>query len=234
MNDRFERLRMMYGDDALKKLFDAKVLLFGLGGVGSYTFEALLRSGVGNICVVDGDSYSESNINRQLYATLSSVGKMKTAVAKERALDINPCAKIAEKPFFATVEGLSEFDFSSFDYIIDAIDDVKVKIAIAEKASQCETPVICALGAGNKENPQDFAVSDIYKTDVCPLAKIMRRELRKRGVKKLKTVFSKEEPMTPIFQASDGKRHTPASNAFTPSVMGLIIGGEVIKDLIRN
>ena len=233
MSKRFERFEMMYGKTALEKLADSKVLLFGLGGVGSYTFEALIRSGVGNITVVDGDDYSESNINRQLYATISSVGRKKTALAKERALDINPSAKIEEKPFFASCDNLADFDFSSYDYIIDAIDEVSVKLEIAERAYKEKVPLISALGAGNKENPQDFLVSDVYKTDVCPLARVMRRELKKRGVEKLKVVFSKETPKTPFFQVFDGKRQTPSSNAFTPSVMGLIIGGEVVKDLIK-
>ena len=156
MSKKFERFEMMYGKTALEKLADSKVLLFGLGGVGSYTFEALIRSGVGNITVVDGDDYSESNINRQLYATISSIGRKKTTLAKERALDINPSAKIEEKPFFASCDNLADFDFSSYDYIIDAIDEVSVKLEIAERAYKEKVPLISALGAGNKENPQDF------------------------------------------------------------------------------
>ena len=212
---------MLLGAEALKKLAAARVAVFGIGGVGGYTAEALARSGVGAIDLIDPDRVAESNLNRQIYALHSTLGRYKTEVARERINDINPVCKVTEHRIFYLPE--TPFDFSLYDYIVDAVDTVSAKIAIAVNAAG--VPVISCMGAGNKLDPTAFKVADVYSTSVCPLARVMRRELKKRGVKALKVVYSEEEPIK--------SGAVPASCAFVPSVAGLIIASEVIKDLIK-
>ena len=224
----FSRMEKMIGAQALEKLKSAKVAVFGLGGVGSYVVEALARCGVGELLLVDNDKVHESNINRQLFALQSTLGAFKTQVAKARVLDINPQIKVHTRETFVLPENIDEFDFTSFDYIVDAIDTVSAKLALIEKANACNTPIICAMGTGNKLNATAFEVTDISKTSVCPLARVMRRELKKRGIERLKVVYSKEEPI-PL----EEQPKPPASIAFVPSVAGLILAGEVVKDLIK-
>ncbi len=214
---------MLFGGEALKKLNLSRVAVFGIGGVGGYVVEALARSGVGALDLIDGDKVAESNINRQIYALQSTVGQYKCDVAAKRVADINPDCKVTTHKLFYLPE--TDFDFSVYDYIVDAIDTVTGKLAIIENAKIANVPVISCMGAGNKKDPTAFEVADIYSTSVCPLARVMRRELKKRGIEKLKVVYSKEEPVK-----SDG---VPASCAFVPSVAGLIIAGEVIKQLIK-
>ena len=219
----------MLGEDAMKRLAGTRVAIFGVGGVGGYALEALVRSGVGEIDVIDFDTVSESNINRQIIATEDSVGKYKVDVCRERALSINSEVKINAIRSFFSVDNADEFDLAKYDYIIDAIDTVSAKIELIVRAQAAGVKIISSMGAGNKLDPTRFEVSDIYKTSVCPLARVMRTELKKRGVKKLKVVYSKEEP---IKRTVDGNgRHAPGSIAFVPSVVGLIIAGEVIKDI---
>lgn len=218
---------MLIGKDALEKLANSRVAVFGIGGVGGYVAEALVRSGLGTIDVIDNDTVAESNLNRQIYALHSTIGKYKVDVAKERMLDINPNITVNIYKVFYTPETSAEFDFSQYDYIVDAIDTVSGKLELVMQAQKANVPVISSMGAGNKMNPALFEVSDIYKTSVCPLAKVMRHELKKRGVKNLKVVFSKEIPI------KTGEKRVPASNAFVPSVVGLIIASEVIKKLIN-
>lgn len=234
----FSRTELLLGKESLQKLAASRVAVFGVGGVGGYTVEALARSGVGAIDVIDNDTVSLTNVNRQILATLSTVGKYKAEVAKERIADINPDCKVKSHKTFYMPETASEFDFTEYDYIVDAIDTVTGKIAIIENAVKCGTPVISCMGAGNKLDPTAFEVADIYKTSVCPLAKVMRRELKQRGIKSLKVVYSKEQPITPV-QDTDfaeeitSRRAVPGSVAFVPSVAGLIIASEVVKDLIK-
>lgn len=238
MINEFSRSALLLGDDGIEKLKKARVAVFGVGGVGSYAVEALARSGVGALDLIDDDVVSLTNINRQLIALHSTIGRAKTEVAAERIADINPECRVRTYRTFFTPETAAEFDFSEYDYIIDAIDTVSGKIALAVQAQEAGVPIISAMGAGNKLDPTAFEVADIYKTSVCPLARVMRRELKKRGVKKLKAVYSREEAMTPKGDtqeegAAHKKRQTPGSVAFVPSVAGLIIAGEVIKDLIN-
>lgn len=227
MSEQFSRIQMLIGEDNLAKLTNSHVAVFGIGGVGGYTVEALVRSGIGKIDIIDNDKVAESNLNRQLYALHSTIGRYKTDVAKERILDINPNITVNSHKIFYTPETSAQFDFTRYDYIVDAIDTVSGKIELVMQANKTKTPIISSMGAGNKMNPADFEVSDIFKTSVCPLAKVMRQELKKRRVKKLKVVYSKEPPLK-----HEGRR-IPASNAFVPSTVGLIIAGEVIKDLIK-
>ncbi len=229
MEDRFSRTELLLGSKALKKLAESRVAVFGVGGVGGYVVEALARCGVGNIDVIDADTVSISNINRQIIATEKTVGRAKVDVCAERIKDINPIAKVNAYRVFYLPETEDLFDFSKYDYIIDAIDTVTGKIALAVNAQKANTPIISSMGAGNKLDPTAFEVADIYKTSVCPLARVMRSELRKRGVTKLKVIYSKEPPI----KNKSGER-VPGSVAFVPSVAGLIIAGEVIKDLIRS
>lgn len=229
MDEQFIRTELLLGSDAVAKLKKSKIAVFGAGGVGGFTIEALARSGVGYINIIDNDTVSVSNINRQIYALNSTVGKYKVDVAKERILDINPDAVVNVYKTFFMPENSSEFDFSKYDYVVDAIDTVTAKIELAVKAEEEGVPLISSMGAGNKIDPTAFEVEDIYKTSVCPLAKVMRYELKRRNIKKLKVVYSKEKPYKP----QNGER-IPVSCAFVPSVVGMIIAGEVIKDITEN
>ena len=231
----FSRTEMLIGKDALEKLNKCRVAVFGVGGVGGYAVEALARSGVGTIDVIDSDVVDISNINRQIIATSKTVGRKKVEVAKERIADINPDCTVNAFDVFYNDETRKLFDFKSYDYVIDAIDSVSSKIDLIVTCKENGVPVISSMGAGNKLDPTKFEVDDIYKTSVCPLAKVMRRELKKRGVESLKVVYSKEEPIASeqTETPSLGKRSVPGSIAFVPSVVGLIAAGEVIKDLIK-
>ncbi|MBE6680439.1 MAG: tRNA threonylcarbamoyladenosine dehydratase [Ruminococcaceae bacterium] len=233
MSEQFSRTERLIGANAIEKLKNSHVAVFGIGGVGSYTVEALARAGVGALTLIDSDAVAESNINRQIIALHSTVGQSKVEVAARRIADINPdCHVICHKKFVLP-ENLCEFDFDSFDYIVDAIDTVSAKLALAEIATEKNIPIICSMGTGNKLDPLLFEVTDVYKTSVCPLARVMRTELKKRGIKKLKVLYSKEEPIK-VETVSEGiRRAVPASISFVPSAAGLIIAGEVIKDLIK-
>ncbi len=228
--ERFLREDNLIGRKNRLTLAEKSVAVFGLGGVGSYCVEALARAGVGHITICDGDKIDITNINRQLYALTSTIGRSKTEVAKERILDINPSIALETFPIFFSSETAHNFDFSKYDYVVDCIDTVTSKLLLCECAKSSNKPVIVCLGTGNKLNPTAFEVADISKTEVCPLAKVMRRELKKRGLTNIKAVFSKEEPKTPL---SEDKR-TPASISFVPPVAGLLIASEVIKDLLKN
>lgn len=239
MDERFSRSYKLLGIDNLKKLNQSRVILFGVGGVGSFIAEGLLRGGVGSLDLVDGDTVNITNINRQLIALNSTIGKNKVDVMKERGLDINPNAKIQAINKVVTSENINDFDFSSYDYVIDAIDTVTSKILIIEKAKEQNVKVISCMGAGNKLDPTKFQIADISKTSVCPLAKIMRTELKKRGITQVKALFSTELTPQTLIESNknnDNSSHTkqtPSSVSFIPSVAGLIIAGEVIKDLIK-
>lgn len=234
MSEKFARTELLIGKDGLEKLSAARVAVFGAGGVGGYVIEALARSGVGTIDVIDNDTIAASNINRQIIATTKNIGQYKVDAVKERVLEINPDAKVNIYKTFYMPETSDQFDFREYDYVVDAIDTVSGKIELVMQAEKCNTPIICSMGAGNKMNPTEFEVSDIYKTSVCPLAKVMRQELKKRGIKKLKVVYSREIPVKLPAASTDEKtkKRIPGSNAFVPSVVGLIIASEVIKDLI--
>lgn len=231
MSEEFSRFEMLIGKDAVEKLSRARVIIFGIGGVGGYTAEALARCGVGTIDIVDNDKISVTNINRQIYALHSTIGQYKVDVAKGRILDINPLVNVMGYKVFYTQETAYMFDFSGYDYVIDAIDTVSGKIAIIENAKLAGVPVISAMGAGNKLNPVGFEVTDISKTSVCPLARVMRTELKKRGIKGVKVVYSKE---LPVKAPKNGTARIPASCAFVPSVAGLIMAGEVVKTLLAT
>lgn len=229
--ERFSRTQLLIGADGLQKLHNAKVAVFGVGGVGGYVVEALARSGVGGLTLIDPDRVSESNINRQIIALSSTVGQYKTHAAKARVMDIYPDCKVETLEIFYAPD-VTDFDFSSFDYVVDAVDTVSAKLAIIERAKSANIPVISSMGAGNKLDPTLFEVSDIAKTSVCPLARVMRRELKKRGIDHVKVVYSKEEPRPAKAVDEESGKAIPASIAFVPSVVGLIIAAEVIKDLI--
>ena len=233
MITQFSRTELEYGKEALDKLYKSRIAVFGIGGVGSYAAESLVRAGVKKIDLIDNDTVCLTNINRQLFALHSTIGLDKTCAAKQRLLDINPDAEITCRNLFYCKETENEIDFSEFDYIIDAIDTVSSKILIAQNAKTANVPLISAMGAGNKLDPTAFEVTDIFKTAVCPLAKVMRTELKKRGIKKLKVVYSKELPLKPkeISEEKSAKRQIPGSNPFVPPVMGLIIASEVVKDI---
>ncbi len=220
----------------MKKLAMARVAVFGIGGVGGHVVDALVRSGIGAVDIIDNDTVSLTNINRQLIATHKTVGLSKTQVMEEHIKDINPDVKVVRHDVFYTPETADRFNFSDYDYVVDAIDTVSGKIELVLRAKEAEVPIISSMGAGNKLDPTAFKVADIYKTAVCPLAKVMRQELRKRGIKKLKVVYSEELPITPEVPSEElkGNRPAPGSTAFVPSVAGLIIASEVIKDLIRT
>ena len=235
MNEQFFRTQMLFGTEAMERLYGARVAVFGVGGVGGYTVEALARAGIGAIDVIDNDDVSVSNINRQILATHSTVGLPKVEAAKRRILDINPAAKVTCWPLFFNAETADQFDFTQYDYIVDCIDTVTGKLALVEKAVAANTPIICCMGTGNKLDPTRFQVADISKTTMCPLARVMRKELGKRGIKHLKVVYSQEEAMTPVGweeeAAAIGKRQIPGSVSFVPGAAGLILAGEVIKDI---
>ena len=226
MKEQFERTSLLVGEEAISKLNNSKVLIFGVGGVGGYVAEALARIGVGSITIVDKDTVSESNINRQIIALHSTVGKDKVDVLKERMLDINPDIQVDARKCFFLPDNAHEFDFAQYDYIVDAVDTVTAKLQIIVQAKEASVPVISAMGAGNKVHPEMFEIADIYKTEMCPLAKVMRRELKNRGIKKLKVVYSKEKPVY--------KGDVPGSIAFSPSVAGLLMASEVVRDLCEG
>jgi len=239
MGNKFDRTKRLLGVEAMNKLTNSHVAVFGIGGVGGHAADALVRSGIGEITIVDSDEVAESNINRQLIATTKTVGRKKVDVMEAHLLEINPEVRVNKHCCFFLPETKSQFDFNRYDYVIDAVDTVTAKIALVEACQETNTPIISSMGAGNKLDPTAFEVSDIYKTSVCPLAKVMRKELKTRGIKKLKVVYSKEIPLEPIEDevfVSDEKRSrraTPGSIAFVPSVAGLILAGEVIKDLSK-
>lgn len=234
-NSRFSRSEMLFGEDSTKKLADCRVILFGLGGVGSYTAEALARSGIGNITVVDSDCVAPSNINRQLCALVSTVGKAKVDVIKERILDINPDCRVTAIQKFYLPENAEDFSLAEYDYIADAIDTVSAKIDLAKKSQELGIPIISCMGTGNKFDPSLFRIDDISKTSGCPLCRVMRRELKNRGIKKLNVVWSPEEPAKPLpCSEESGKRQTPGSLPFVPGVAGLIMAGKIIRDLVEG
>ena len=250
MLNQFSRTQLLLGQESMDLLADATVAVFGIGGVGGYTVEALARSGVGHFVLVDDDKVCLTNLNRQIIATRKTVGKQKVEVMRDRILEINPHARIHLHNCFYLPDQRDLIDFASCTYVVDAVDTVTAKIDIVMAAKEAGVPVISAMGAGNKIHPELFEVADIYETSVCPLAKVMRRELKKRGVKKLKVVYSEEKPLTPIedeaisckshcvcppgtVRQCTQRRQVPGSNAFVPSVVGLIIAGEVIKDLVH-
>lgn len=251
MLNQFSRTELLFGKEAMERLEQSRVAVFGIGGVGGYTVEALVRSGIGALDLIDDDKVCLTNLNRQIIATRSSVGKYKVDVMKERILDINPKCKVEVHKCFYLPETKDEFDFSKYSYVVDAVDTVTAKLQLVMEAQEKGVPIMSSMGAGNKLNPAMFEVADIYETSVCPLAKVMRRELKKRGVKSLKVVYSKEPPTRPIEDMSiscrtncicppDSKhtcterRDIPGSTAFVPSVAGLIIASEVIKDLAKR
>jgi len=241
MQDIYKRTEMLIGSDGLKKLQDSKVAIFGLGGVGGICAEALARSGVGNLTIIDRGMVAPSNLNRQIIATTETIGKYKTEVMRERVHAISPETKVIEKRCFFLPENADTFDFTEYDYIVDAVDTVTAKIALVMAAKDAGVPIISSMGTGNKLDPTRFEVADIYQTSVCPLAKVMRKELKNRGIEKLKVVYSREEALKPDGSLEDvcegqenvRKKPTPGSVAFVPSVAGLIIAGEVIKDLVK-
>ncbi len=251
MLTQFSRTQLLLGKDNMEKLHDAHVAVFGIGGVGGYVCEALVRSGVRRFDLIDDDKICLTNLNRQIIATRKTVGKYKAEVMKERILEINPDCEVNVHKCFFLPENADEFDFDNYDYIVDAVDTVTAKIELVMKANEKNVPIICSMGAGNKLDASMFKVSDIYKTKVCPLAKVMRRELKKRGVRKLKVVYSEEQPIRPIEDMSiscrthcicpPGAKHKcterrdiPGSVAFVPSVVGLIIAGEIVKDICKT
>ena len=236
--EEFSRSALLLGEDAIRKLNGCRVALFGLGGVGGYVLEALARAGVGELHLIDNDSFSLSNLNRQILATRKTIGRPKVEAAKERVLDINPQAVVCTYPMFYTPDTADQLDFRKFDYVIDAIDTVSGKLSLIEQACSASVPVISCMGTGNKLDPAAFQVSDLSKTTMCPLARVMRRELGRRGIRHIKVVYSQEEPLTPVGweeeAAALGKRQIPGSVSFVPGAAGLILAGEVIKDLIRK
>ena len=242
MDKRLERTELLLGSENIEKLKRARVAVFGVGGVGGYVVEALARCGIGTLDLIDNDEVAESNLNRQIIATVSTIGRPKVEAARDRILDINPDCNVNIHQVFFLPETADDFDFSEYDYVVDAIDTVTGKLMLVERAKAAGTPVICSMGAGNKLDPTAFKVADIYRTKVCPLAKVMRRELKKRGIDSLKVVYSEEKPLTPggmgnrtgeLPTPPPGRRQTPGSISFVPSVVGLIIAGEVVKDLCR-
>ncbi|MCD7765324.1 MAG: tRNA threonylcarbamoyladenosine dehydratase [Lachnospiraceae bacterium] len=260
MPDQFSRTELLLGKDSMEKLFRARVAVFGIGGVGGYTVEALARSGIGTLDLIDNDTVCLTNLNRQIYALHNTIGKYKVDVAAERIGQINPEAKVNIYKTFYMPQTAEQFDFTQYDYVVDAIDTVTGKIALVEQAQAAGTPIISCMGAGNKMDATALEVADIYETSICPLARVMRRELKKRGIRKLKVVYSKEPAMEPLkdmeMERSEGAEHPvdvrlapteaerralpqqrrqiPGSNAFVPAVAGLIIAGEVVRDLTEE
>lgn len=237
--DQYSRTRFLLGEDGMAKLRNARVAVFGLGGVGGYVVEALARAGVGALDLIDHDTIGTTNINRQIFATHSTIGMSKAQAAADRVKDIDPSIRVTVHETFYLPDTAEQFDFACYDYIVDAIDTVTGKLMLAQQAQNCGTPIISSMGTGNKLDPTAFRVADISETSVCPLARIMRKECKKRGIRKLKVVYSQEEPLTPQIDAAsaaetpEGRRALPGSVSFVPSVAGLIIAGEVIKDLIK-
>ena len=228
----FSRTELFFGREGMERLWNSRVAVFGIGGVGGFAAEALARSGVGKLELIDSDTVAETNLNRQIIALHSTVGRPKAEVMRERILDISPETEVTARQCLFLPETAKDFDFSSYDYVIDAIDNITGKIEIVLRAQAAGVPVISAMGAGNKLDPTALKTADIYSTSVCPLARVMRRELKKRGVKRLKVVYSEEPPISAqAEEQTHAGRSVPASNAFVPSVMGLIIAGEVIRDL---
>lgn len=237
MINEFSRTELLLGADGMEKLKKARVAVFGIGGVGGYAVEALARSGVGALDLIDKDEISLTNINRQIYALHSTVGKPKVEVAAQRIKDINPDCVVRTYQTFYVPDTAEQFDFSQYDYVIDAIDTVTGKIALVLQAKESGTPIISSMGTGNKLDPTAFVVTDLYQTSFCPLARIMRKELRKRGVDRLKVVYSQEEAMTPEGETEElpqGRRSIPGSAAYVPSVAGMILAGEVIRDIVSR
>lgn len=240
MGKKFDRTKRLLGAKAMNKLKNSHVAVFGIGGVGGHAADALVRSGIGEITIVDSDEVAESNINRQLIATAKTIGRKKVEVMKEHLLEINPEVKVHAFECFFLPETKEQFDFSKYDYVIDAVDTVTAKLSLVEECQKVNVPIVSSMGAGNKLDPTAFEVADIYKTSVCPLAKVMRKELKARGIKHLKVVYSKEIPLEPLEDedfVSDEirqRRATPGSIAFVPSVAGLILAGEAVKDLANN
>ncbi len=235
MSETFIRTELLLGEEGVKTLQDAKVAIFGIGGVGGYVAEALARSGVGSFVLVDKDVVSVSNINRQIIATTKTVGRSKAQLMKERILEINPKAQVEVRECFFLPENAEEFEFASYSYVVDAVDTVTAKLELIQRAKNAGVPVISSMGAGNKLDPTRFEVADIYETSVCPLARVMRRELKKKKIEQLKVVYSREEALVPKKILSDeSKRVIPGSVAFVPSVAGLILAGEVVKDLVNE
>ena len=251
MLNQFSRTQLLVGREAMERLFAVRVAVFGIGGVGGYTVEALARSGVGTLDLIDDDKVCLTNLNRQIFATRKTVGKYKIDVARERILEINPDAVVNTYRTFYAPDTADQFDFTRYDYIVDAIDTVTGKLELIEQAHRCGTPIISSMGAGNKMEASAFEVADIYDTSICPLARVMRRELRRRGIPALKVVYSKEPAIPPIEDISTScrthcicppgtarkctqRRQVPGSNAFVPAAAGLILAGEVVKDLCRG
>lgn len=239
MEEFYSRTAMLLGEEAINKLMGSRVAVFGIGGVGGYVAEALVRAGVGAIDLIDNDEVCESNLNRQIIATQSTLGMPKTEAMEARIRDINPKCKVNKYQCFYLPETAGQFDFTQYSYVVDAIDTVTGKIQLVMQAKEAGVPIISSMGTGNKLNPTELEVADIYKTSVCPLAKVMRKELKKRGIENLKVVYSKEEPRTPIAKHQEEninqvRRATPGSVSFVPSVAGLIIASEVIKDLAMH
>lgn len=245
--DILTRTEILIGKENIEKLKNSSVIIFGVGGVGSFCVEAIARCGVSNIHIVDDDTISITNINRQIIATHSTISKDKTEVVKQRILDINPNANVTISKIFYTKDTVNTIDLSKYDYVIDAIDTISSKILLVEEATKLNVPIISSMGTGNKLDPTKFVVSDIYKTSMCPLAKVMRYELKKRGIKKLKVVYSTEKPIKPApinidenakstspFRDTNKRRETPGSISFVPSVAGLIIASQVINDILKN
>jgi len=233
--ERLSRTELLIGSEGIKRLKDSRVAIFGVGGVGGYVCEALVRSGVGSFDIIDSDTVSVSNLNRQIIALGSTVGRPKVEVMKERMLDIAPDAEVNARQCFFLPENAEDFDFSQYDYVVDAVDTVKAKIEIIVKATEAGVPVISSMGAGNKLDPGRLKVADIYKTNVCPLARVMRREMKARGIKSLKVVYSDESPVSGEIKndSSEGAR-VVGSTAFVPAAAGLMIAGEVVRDLIND
>lgn len=232
MSEEFSRLELLIGQEAMSRLTRKRVAVFGIGGVGGHVAEALARSGVGALDLIDKDTVDVTNLNRQIVALHSTIGKSKVDVMKERILDINPECQVHAYQCFYLPETKDDFDFFQYDYVVDAVDTVTAKIQLVMEAKRCKTPIISSMGAGNKMNPAAFEVADLYQTSVCPLARVMRRELKKRGISQLKVVYSREEAIHPDFP--EGEEVVPGSNAFVPSVAGLILASEVVKDLVKN
>ena len=236
MLTQFSRIELIYGEEAIKKLNDSRVAVFGIGGVGGYVVEALARSGIGSLDLIDNDKVCLTNLNRQIIALHSTIGEYKVDVAEKRVKDIFPECNVRTYKTFYLPETQDLFDFSQYDYIVDAIDTVSGKLGLIENANKAKVPIISAMGAGNKLDPTKFTVTDIYKTSICPLAKVMRKECKKRGIKSLKVVYSQEEPITPIVNSEEitNKRVTPGSTAFVPPVVGLILASEVVREIVAG